>query len=160
MAGLEAAMQHFDPLTSAALRIEAGEDLAPSLSALLGLTDPTYVIAEDLPAGVIRMKVTGFFDLATLTRHFADNETVVRRWRAAGLPIRVFIDALELRPHSPEGQACVQEATARIYRSGDRVAVRVASSLVKMQMRRALGTGDIIDFFLSENAAFTWLGLA
>jgi hypothetical protein len=123
------------------------------------ITDrPIYRIREDDPRGVIRMEVEGFFDIDTLIRHFADNEAVVIRWRAAARPIRVFIDAVQLKPHSPEGQACVQSATARIYRAGDKVAVCVASSLVKMQMRRALTQGEIIDFFISEGAAMTWLG--
>jgi hypothetical protein len=118
---------------------------------------PAYRIREDDAGGVIRMEVQGFFDIDTLVRHFADNEAVVGRWRAARRPIRVFIRAVNLKPHSPEGQACVQNATARIYRPGDRVAVCVASSLVKMQMRRALTQGEIIEFFISESAAMTWL---
>jgi hypothetical protein len=118
---------------------------------------PVYRIREDDAAGAIRMEVEGFFDIDTLVRHFADNEAVVLRWRAVGRPIRVFIHAVKLKPHSPEGQDCVQNATARIYRPGDRVAVCVASSLVKMQMRRALKQGEIIEFFISESAAMTWL---
>jgi tryptophanase len=118
---------------------------------------PSYAIFEDLVDGVIRMRVEGFFDVATLKRHFAENEVVVNRWRSVAMPIRVFIDACDLKPHSPEGQACVQEATARIYREGDRVAVEVGSSLVKMQMRRVLKQGDVVDFFTSEQAALEWL---
>jgi hypothetical protein len=121
---------------------------------------PSYAIFEDLVDGVIRIRVEGFFDVATLKRHFAENEVVVNRWRSVGMPIRVFIEACDLKPHSPEGQACVQQATARIYREGDRVAVEVASSLVKMQMRRALKPGDLIDFFTSEKAALEWLRAA
>jgi hypothetical protein len=123
-------------------------------------TRPAYLIREDDLSGVIRMKVEGFFDLATLDRHFAENAQVVSRWRSAGRAVRVYIDAVDLKPHSPEGQARVQQATAQIYQAGDRVAVRVQSSLVKMQMRRALAQGDVIDFFLSEAAALTWLGVA
>ena len=71
--------------------------------------------------------------------------------------IRVLINAVDLKPHSPEGQACVQDATGRIYQAGDKVAVLVSSSLVKMQMRRALSRGEILNFFISESAALTWL---
>ncbi|MDO6416700.1 hemerythrin domain-containing protein [Sphingomonas sp. BIUV-7] len=124
------------------------------------LDRPGYTVREDLPRGVIRMMVDGFFDLETLSDHFTDNEIVVKRWRSADRPIRVFIDAVGLKPHTPEGQACVQEATARIYEKGDKVAVRVSSSLVKMQMRRALAEDDIIAFFVSEAAALTWLEAA
>jgi hypothetical protein len=105
------------------------------------------------------MQIEGFFDLATLTRHFDENAVVVLRWRQAARPIRILIDAVRLMPHSPEGQACVQNATARIYRPGDKVAVLVASGLVKMQMKRALSHGDVIDFFIVEKEALAWLGV-
>lgn len=118
---------------------------------------PRYKIEEDRLQEAIFMSVGGFFDLPTLRDHFADNAAVVKRWRIAGRPIRVLINAVDLRPHSPEGKACVQEATSRIYRPGDRVAILVSSSLVKMQMRRALSRGEILNFFISENAAVTWL---
>jgi hypothetical protein len=71
---------------------------------------PSYAIFEDLIDRVIRIRVEGFFDVATLKRHFAENALVVDRWRSVAMPIRVFIDACDLKPHSPEGQACVQEA--------------------------------------------------
>jgi hypothetical protein len=124
---------------------------------VLTLTRPGYTIQEDDRCGIIRMRVYGFFDIPTLERHFAENDAVVRRWRTHGRLIRVLIEAVELLPHSPEGQACVQASTARIYAPGDRVAVLVSSSLVKMQMRRALRQGDLIDFFVSEKAAMAWL---
>ena len=127
------------------------------MTALAARTTPGYTIREDDPRGVIHMHVHGFFDIPTLSRHFDDNHVVVTRWRALGRPIRVLIDAVNLLPHSPEGQAQVQDATARIYVLGDRVAVLVSSSLVKMQMRRALPQGDLIDFFLSEQSAVAWL---
>ncbi len=123
-------------------------DIAPS---------PSYTIAEDHDQGVIRMEVKGFFDLDTLAQHFADNAIVVDRWRTMGQPVRVYINAVALKPHSPEGQACVQKAVARIYRPGDKLAIRVESSLVKTQMRRALSHGDLIEFFISESALMTWL---
>ena len=123
----------------------------------LAAAKPHYEIVEDRLQGAISISVAGFFDLPTLRDHFADNAAVVKRWRATGRPIRVLINAVDLKPHSPEGQACVQDATGRIYRPGDRVAILVSSSLVKMQMRRALSHGEILNFFISENAAVTWL---
>jgi hypothetical protein len=118
---------------------------------------PAHSIAEDPRKGVIRIHVEGFFDLPTLRCHFAENAAVVARWRLSGRPVRVLIDAIGLMPHTPEGQACVQASTARIYRSGDRVAVLVASVLIKMQMRRALEQGDLLDFFTDEREALGWL---
>ena len=118
---------------------------------------PSYRIRENEPAGVIRMEVEGFFDVGTLRRHFADNHMVVREWRARQRSIRVLIDAVKLMPHSPDGQAIVQASTAAIYEQSDKVAVLVSSGLVKMQMRRALKQGDIIEFFTRECDALEWL---
>ncbi len=120
-------------------------------------TAPAYVIEEDVRNGVIKMTVQGFFDLETLRRHFDENDGIVRKWRSLGRPIRVLIDAVNLLPHTPEGQALVQSSTKRIYVPGDRVALLVGSNLVKMQMRRALTQGEVINFFVSANAAMTWL---
>ncbi len=118
---------------------------------------PTHAIEDDQLHGVILISVTGFFDLPTLRDHFAENAAVVKQWRATGRPIRVLINAVDLKPHSPEGQVCVQEATAMISRAGDKVAILVSSSLVKMQMRRALSRDEILNFFICKNAALTWL---
>lgn len=127
------------------------------MSSSLVATKPIHTIEDNQRPGVILIKVAGLFDLPTLRHHFAENAVAVQRWRSADRPIRVLIDAVDLKPHSPEGQACVQEATGRIYRPDARVAILVSSSLVKMQMRRALSRGEILNFFISENAALTWL---
>ncbi|RVT90343.1 hypothetical protein [Sphingomonas crocodyli] len=123
----------------------------------LMLSAPAYTIDEDESAGIVRMMVEGFFDQDILARHFDDNAAFVRRWRAAGRPIRVLIDANRLLPHTPQNQAFVMRSFERIYRPGDRVAILVGSSLVKMQMRRTHSFGEIIQFFLSEQGAVTWL---
>lgn len=121
------------------------------------MTTPAYSIEEDELGRVVRMTVEGFYDRATLVRHFKDNEEFVLRWRAACRPIRVLIDANNLLPHTPENQAVVMQSFERIYRTGDRVAIIVQSSLVKMQMRRTHTYGDVIGFFCSKAAALQWL---
>ena len=128
-----------------------------SMSSSLLAAKATYTIDENQIDGVIHIVVEGFFDLPTLRKHFVDKAAIVTRWRAAGRPVRVLINAVNLKPHTAEGQACVQDATARIYKAGDRVAILLSSSLVKMQMRRALSHDEIIGFFISSNAALTWL---
>jgi hypothetical protein len=119
--------------------------------------NPTHSVREDRVSGLIHIMVAGFFDLATLTQHFKAETALVDRWRTEGRTIRVLIDAVNLLPHSTECQAYIQEATGTIYREGDRVALQVSSSLVKMQMRRVFAKGDILNFFLSNDAARLWL---
>ena len=119
---------------------------------------PSHLILEDEPAGVIRIEVRGFFDLPTLKDHFGKLRGIVQQWRAQARPVRALANTVQLMPHSPEGQEYVVASHASIYRSGDKVAVLVSSSLVKMQMRRAFNNQDVMEFFISENAALTWLG--
>ncbi|WP_156364070.1 MULTISPECIES: hypothetical protein [unclassified Sphingomonas] len=118
---------------------------------------PAHSIQEDRARGLIYIKIEGFFDLATLKRHFRAETAVVDRWRAEHRPIRVLIDAVNLLPHSTECQAHIQRETGTIYRAGDRVALHVSSSLVKMQMRRAFTQGNTLNFFISNDAARMWL---
>ncbi|MHA6724298.1 hypothetical protein [Sphingomonas sp. RS2018] len=118
---------------------------------------PFHSIREDRASGLIYIKIEGFFDLATLERHFKAEKAAVDHWRWEGRPIRVLIDAVKLLPHSTECQARVQRETGTIYRAGDRVALQVSSSLVKMQMRRVFTQGNTLDFFLSNDAARMWL---
>ena len=118
---------------------------------------PSYTIYEDRTQGVVRMIVEGFFDVQTLHLHFVENTAFVAQWNREQRPIRVLIDAVRLLPHSVEGQAIVQNAIQRIYRPGDRVAILVASSLVKMQMRRSHTHGGIINFFVTAEKAMDWL---
>ncbi len=127
--------------------------MAPDVSNLR----PAYTIREDYAAGVIYVMIEGFFDVATLVRHFAEERMAVDRWRADGRPIKVLVDAVNLLPHSTEGQAVVQSSIKRIHRPGDRVALQVSSSLVKMQMRRSFANGNMLKFFLSNDAALMWL---
>jgi hypothetical protein len=89
----------------------------------------------------------------TLAAHFSDKAKTIDNWRVQGRPIRVLIDAVDLKPHTLENQGYVERASARIYEPTDRVATKVASGLVKMQMRRALVNGQEANFFVSEKAA-------
>lgn len=118
---------------------------------------PLHSLREDRASGVIHIKIEGFFDLATLDRHFKAEKAAVNHWRWEGRPIRVLIDAVNLLPHSTECQIVVQREIGTIYRAGDRVALQVSSSLVKMQMRRVFTQGNILNFFLSNDAARMWL---
>ena len=127
------------------------------MTELLTSLEPRYDICERKSSGVIHMMVRGFFEPVILNQHFDSNREVVERWRKKGQRIRVLIDATSLLPHTPECQQIVQSATRSIYQADDKVAVLVSSSLVKMQMRRALKQGETIEFFVSERAASLWL---
>jgi hypothetical protein len=118
---------------------------------------PKHAIRTDTPFGVIRIDVSGFFDRSSLVDHFTELRSMVRTWRSHSRPIRALANTVDLMPHSPENHGFVVSSHEDIYRDGDKVAVLVSSSLVKMQMRRAFNNRKVMEFFMSENAALTWL---
>jgi hypothetical protein len=118
---------------------------------------PSYSISEDEIRGIIRISVAGFFDRNTLKMLFLDTEMIVNKWKILGRPILTLIDSVNLKPHSPENQLYVEREFIRTHRPSDRVATLVASTLVKIQQRRAVPPGASINFFISESAAITWL---
>jgi hypothetical protein len=74
-----------------------------------------------------------------------------------GLPVRAIIDAREAVIQNPESVERIRVGTPEIYVSGDRVAMLVSNSLVKMQLRRVVDERTH-ELFMSANAATTWLG--
>lgn len=106
--------------------------------------------------GMVRMRIEGFFDRETLIQHFADSAEIVAKWKAADRPVRVLIDATGLLPHTPDNQTFVAQKFSNIYLTDDKVAIIVASALVKMQMRRTQENDDIIQFFDSDAEALIW----
>ncbi|WP_420145825.1 hypothetical protein [Sphingobium sp.] len=121
---------------------------------------PSHSICEDAPVGAIRVDVSGFMDIPSLESHFREMRMVVSRWRSQHRAIRVLVHAIDLMPHSPEGQRYVDTANASIYQPGDKIAVLVSSSLLKMQMRRMFNAKELMEFFISERAAHLWLNVA
>jgi hypothetical protein len=130
-----------------------GMTLAPALNA----RTPAYTIREVDAQGHIDVTIGGFFNLGTLSRYFREMDAIVARWRAAGRPIRLLISATGLQPSTQEMQAFAQDAVGRIFLPGDRIAIIVESSLVKMQLRRVNEAADVVHFFVSKNAAMTWM---
>ncbi len=119
--------------------------------------NPKHSVHEDAQSGVVRVAVSGFFDIPTLEVHFAQLRIIVRRLRSQSRPIRTLVDAVHMLPHAPPAQKYVESQNAAIYRDGDKLAVLVSSSLVKMQMRRAFTDKALMEFFISERAALLWL---
>jgi hypothetical protein len=118
---------------------------------------PVHRIDEHMNRGVIQITAQGFFDVETLRIHFDELEYILRKWRMLGKPIRVLVDAVNLLPYAPAVQTVFHESIQRVYAPGDRVAVLVASNLMKMQVRRALNQGELNAYFVSSTAAMTWL---
>jgi hypothetical protein len=107
-------------------------------------------------SGIIRVVGRGFWTEDYVDAHFVELGRLVERVRAIGGDILALVDLSEAPVQSPGVVARITAQTGRIYRPADRIAIVVRSSLVKMQIKRAVALPNL-EAFLSLNAALTWL---
>lgn len=105
---------------------------------------------------VINVVGIGLWSEDVIKCHFASLVDILSNVRATKIPVRVLSDLREAAVQAPEIAQRIAAFTAQAYRPGDRIAILVASSLVKMQMRRSVNNQDTMAF-LSPSAAQTWL---
>jgi hypothetical protein len=110
----------------------------------------------DEAAGVLRVATEGSWTVDEARRFRAGlldrTEAMRRRFDCA----RILIDASRSPAQSPEVLAQLDMNDELIVDPRDRMAVIVASSLVKMQSKQMLPSSQA-DAFLSPSAAETWL---
>ncbi|WP_109809076.1 hypothetical protein [Sphingosinithalassobacter portus] len=130
------------------------------LPIFVSMDDTAESTALDIRAtfedGVLRVTGSGAWNRMQLTGHFARLHELIRPVRERGEPLLALIDMRGITEMPDEIVAVIDRETARLYQEQDRVAVMVASSLVKMQMKRAAEKAQR-EFFLSAKAALTWL---
>lgn len=97
----------------------------------------------------------GYWTPAYVDTHFAELGELLARVRRQK-HVRVLVDLTQAAVQGEESAQRVSHWTARLYREGDRVAIVLASSLLKAQMRRVAIIADR-ELFLSRTAAMTWL---
>jgi hypothetical protein len=104
----------------------------------------------------LMIETTGFWDMAVVDAYIADTKLTISRLRNLKQPLRAIVD----RRGAPVLAMGVADRLAALYgellRPGDRVAVLVDSSLVKMQIGRMARDGNT-QAFLSLSAARTWV---
>jgi hypothetical protein len=81
---------------------------------------------------------------------------MIAQRRAAGRAVRVLVDLRLSGMQGPETAVRVVHWTQTIYEAGDRVAMIVASSLVRFRMQRVSRIEDR-EVFMSPGAARRWL---
>jgi hypothetical protein len=115
-----------------------------------------YAIRYDAEREIIRIARLGVQNVDDVERYLKELSRVVCEMRARCGRVRLLAD---LR-YSPVRTSAVAErirvANLALYRPGDRVALLVESSLLKMQLRRNL-VPDYQNIFLSPTAAEIWL---
>lgn len=121
------------------------------------LDDPDDLASWMEPgSGLIRVIGQGQWTTSQVDLHFAALSGLIAERRRSGGAVLVLVDLRDSLVQQPEIVEQIGRAVTRIYDSSDRVAVVVASSLLKLQLKRVANVASI-EFFVSMNAARTWL---
>ena len=110
----------------------------------------------DVATGQIRATASGTASPTQVRAYFRDLGAGIARIHDAGRNVSALIDLRGSAVPPPEMAAIIEEATRTLYRGDDRVAMVVATSMMKLGLRRTLDA-RCHDFFLSLTAAQTWL---
>lgn len=114
-----------------------------------------YEIVRDDRLGLIRISCTGLRLGEEVDRYLAVLEPIVTDMRACYGRVRVLADLRNAPIRTQEAVDRMRAGNLRLYRAGDRIALIVESSLLKMQLRRTLV--EYQNIFVSPNAAETWV---
>lgn len=110
----------------------------------------------DIPTGCVRCYGAGFWSVLQTRAFFADWTRIVQRIHGAAVPVSALVDMSQSAVQRGDVADFIATTTVGLYRPGDAIAMLVPNSLAKMQMRRVLDP-RFHGFFLSRNAAETWL---
>jgi hypothetical protein len=114
-----------------------------------------YEIVRDDRIRIVRINRVAVQQLADVDRYLAVLGDVVRDARTRFGRVRILADLRNSPIRTQEAAERMRLGNLALYREGDRVALIVESSLLKMQLRRTLV--EYQNIFLSPNAAETWL---
>lgn len=114
-----------------------------------------YEIVRDDRVKILRINSVAVQQLADVDRYLATLGDVVRDARLRFGKVRVLADLRNSPVRTQEAAERMRTGNLALYRDGDRVALIVESSLLKMQLRRTLV--EYQNIFLSPSAAETWL---
>jgi len=115
-----------------------------------------FLIGVDDKAKVVLVEGVGFWTLTTIDTHFDYLFDVIAKQRRLARPVRVLIDVCQADIQPSDVIDRIGLRSALIYEPGDRVAIVVASSLAKIQMKRGV-IGVRHEFFFSPRSAMSWL---
>lgn len=122
------------------------------------MPDERFRIEWDEAAGLLRIIVSGFWDLVTVEEFkgaFAVAEQDSRRVPGSSIGLRVLIDARAMRAQGQDVTSALQAAFVRERAIPTRSAMIVESALFRLQLQRV--TQGERRFFENEGAALSWL---
>lgn len=106
--------------------------------------------------GIITVTGHGVWDEPMVRHHFAKLDKLMSELRARGKPVLELVDLRDAENQSDYVSMIAASEANRVHKPQDRIAIMASSSLMKMRMKEA-ATRSQREFFLSENAALTWL---
>jgi len=115
-----------------------------------------YEIVEDRERGLLRITLSGFWDLEEVDRYAADLAAASRR---LGTRLRGrLVDCRELKVQSPAIMERLQSTIAALDAiAGARTALVLPISLTRIQGQRVFPGTDETRWFADEKAALGWL---
>ena len=114
-----------------------------------------YEIVRDDRVKILRINSVAVQQLTDVDRYLTILGEIVRDARLRFGKVRVLADLRNSPIRTQEAAERMRTGNLALYRDGDRVALIVESSLLKMQLRRTLV--EYQNIFLSPSAAETWL---
>lgn len=110
----------------------------------------------DQTAGVLQVRVQGSWTLSEVERYAQEAGARFDAARKVAGSLRYLIDLTGAAVLSQELMEPLAKAGMQYSREDDRVALAVASTLLKMQMRRMVGEAPV-PIFVSTKDAMDWL---
>jgi hypothetical protein len=104
----------------------------------------------------LRVEGKGLWSAAFIDGHFGALKTQIEAMRETHGRARVLVNLCTATIQTPDTADRIRHWTGVIYKEQDRVAIVLASSLLKSQMRRVAIIADR-ELFLSETNALGWL---
>lgn len=136
----------------------AGRTPSPTESRyVVPLADEGHIVISPVDdQGIVRLVGHGAWSVEYMNRHFRELDPVVATARMRMRNVMVLADLRDAPIQSPDVAEMINIGTRRLYRDGDRIAIVVQSSLVKLQMKRIVDCAQV-QIFISVAAACTWL---
>ena len=110
----------------------------------------------DRETGIITIVGEGVYTFIQAQEHFAALAALVSSVRSKRGRVKVLIDTARSAVQPANVAEKIEKSIRSLYTPQDRVALIVASTLHKVQMRR-IADPKIIHLFISRDAALTWL---
>lgn len=115
-----------------------------------------YTIKRDDRRQIVRISDLGVQRSEEVDRYLVILGDVIRDARVRDGRVRVLADLRQSPVRAQDAAERLRLGNMALYRAGDRVALLVESSLLRLQLRRNL-VAEYQNIFLSQSAAEAWL---